>query len=107
MNRFEKEDLQREMAEVERHLTACLRDPGFGGAIGEILRDVGESKGKRLRPRLLLLAGRYGERFETARERLCRLGALVERGEYPCDMERLGAMVEDICWRNAMEYFGF
>ena len=78
MNRFEEAELQTEMAEVEKHLAACLRDPGFGGAVGEILRDVGESKGKRLRPRLLLLAGRYGARFETARERLCRLGALVE-----------------------------
>ena len=36
------------------------------------------SRGKRLRPRLLLMASRYGENYQTVRKRLCRLGALVE-----------------------------
>ena len=46
-------------------------------------------------------------RHEYFRRILCnKLGAMVERGEYPCDMEALGAMVEDICWRNAVGYFG-
>ena len=38
---------------------------------------------------------------------LVEMGAEVERGEYPCDMETLGEMVQDICWRNAVKYFGF
>ena len=47
-------------------------------------------------------------RHEYFRRILCdKLGALVERGEYPCDMETLGRMVEDICYRNALSYFGF
>lgn len=47
-------------------------------------------------------------RHEYFRRILCdKLGALVERGEYPADLEFLGEMVEDICWRNAVEYFGF
>ena len=47
-------------------------------------------------------------RHEYFRRILCeKLGALVERGEYPCDMETLGRMVEDICYRNAVSYFGF
>lgn len=47
-------------------------------------------------------------RHEYYRRILCnKLGALVERGEYPGDMELLGSMVEDICWRNAVKYFGF
>ena len=47
-------------------------------------------------------------RHEYFRRILCeKLGALVERGEYPCDLETLGAMVEDICWRNAVKFFGF
>ncbi len=47
-------------------------------------------------------------RHEYFRRILCdKLGAIVERGEYPCDMARLGEMVQDICWRNANEYFGF
>ena len=47
-------------------------------------------------------------RHEYFRRILCdKLGALVERGEYPCDMETLGEMVQDICHRNAVNYFGF
>ena len=47
-------------------------------------------------------------RHEYFRRILCdKLGAIVERGEYPCDMARLGEMVQDICWRNANAYFGF
>ena len=47
-------------------------------------------------------------RHEYFRRILCdKLGGMVERGEYPADLETLGAMVEDICWRNAMEYFRF
>ena len=47
-------------------------------------------------------------RHEYFRRILCdKLGALVERGEYPCDMETLGEMVQDICYRNAVNYFGF
>ena len=47
-------------------------------------------------------------RHEYFRRILCdKLGGMVERGEYPADLEILGQMVEDICWRNAMEYFRF
>ena len=47
-------------------------------------------------------------RHEYFRRILCdKLGTLVEQGQYPCDMETLGAMVEDICHRNAVRYFGF
>ena len=33
--------------------------------------------------------------------------AMVEDGQYPCDMVLLGGLVEDICWKNAVSYFGF
>ncbi len=47
-------------------------------------------------------------RHEYFRRILCnKIGTLVEQGQYPCDMETLGAMVEDICYRNAVNYFGF
>lgn len=47
-------------------------------------------------------------RHEYYRRILCdRIGSLVERGEYPWDMELLGKMVEDICWKNAFGYFSF
>ena len=47
-------------------------------------------------------------RHEYFRRILCeKLGGLVERGEYPCDWKTLGELVEDVCWRNAVKYFGF
>jgi len=47
-------------------------------------------------------------RHEYFRRILCdKLGQLVESGQYPCDMDLLGQLVEDICHRNAVTYFGF
>lgn len=47
-------------------------------------------------------------RHEYFRRILCdKLGALVEDGQYPADLAALGALVEDVCWRNAVNYFGF
>ncbi len=47
-------------------------------------------------------------RHDYFRRILCNLiGTWVENGEYPCDMEALGRMVQDISYNNAKEYFGF
>lgn len=47
-------------------------------------------------------------RHEYYRRILCeKIGVLVETGQYPYDMKFLGTMVEDICWKNAVNYFGF
>ena len=47
-------------------------------------------------------------RHEYFRRILCNLfGQLVEDGEYPADMERLGAMVENISYNNTLRYFDF
>ena len=47
-------------------------------------------------------------RHEYFRRILCnKLGSMVERGEYPYDMAALGIIVEDLCWRNAVNYFNF
>jgi glucuronate isomerase len=46
-------------------------------------------------------------RHEYFRRVLCNLiGSDVERGELPHDLPLLGAMVQDICFRNAEAYFG-
>ncbi|MEI6891317.1 MAG: glucuronate isomerase [Pontiella sp.] len=46
-------------------------------------------------------------RHEYFRRILCNLiGRDVENGELPADMELLGKMVENICYHNAVEYFG-
>lgn len=45
-------------------------------------------------------------RHEYFRRILCdKLGKLVEAGLYPNDLSMLGAMVEDICWKNAVHFF--
>ncbi len=47
-------------------------------------------------------------RHEYFRRILCNLlGTWVENGEYPCDYEMLSEIVEDICYNNAYNYFGF
>ena len=47
-------------------------------------------------------------RHEYYRRILCqRLGELVACGQYPDDTETLGKIVEDVCWKNAVEFFGF
>jgi glucuronate isomerase len=46
-------------------------------------------------------------RHEYFRRILCNLlGRDVENGELPPDMDMLGRMVEDICFNNAVKYFG-
>ena len=46
-------------------------------------------------------------RHEYFRRILCDLlGNWVENGEYPADMATLGALVQDISYRNAENYFG-
>ena len=46
-------------------------------------------------------------RHEYFRRILCNLiGTDVENGEIPADMELLGGMVENICFNNAVDYFG-
>jgi glucuronate isomerase len=46
-------------------------------------------------------------RHEYFRRILCNLlGDDVENGELPYDIELIGNMVKDICYRNAVDYFG-
>ena len=46
-------------------------------------------------------------RHEYFRRILCNLiGTDVERGELPEDLEHLGKVVQDICYNNAVAYFG-
>lgn len=47
-------------------------------------------------------------RHEYFRRILCNLiGGWVDRGEYPYHREWLFSLVKDICYNNAVEYFGF
>ncbi|MCB9783051.1 MAG: glucuronate isomerase [Candidatus Omnitrophica bacterium] len=47
-------------------------------------------------------------RHEYFRRLLCNLlGSEIERGLLPRDMELIGQLVEDVCYNNAANYFGF
>jgi glucuronate isomerase len=47
-------------------------------------------------------------RHEYFRRILCNfIGKEVEKGEWPADWDGLGRMVENICYHNALNYFGF
>jgi glucuronate isomerase len=47
-------------------------------------------------------------RHDYFRRLLCQiLGDDVRRGRLPNDMDALGALVTDVCFRNAQRYFGF
>jgi glucuronate isomerase len=47
-------------------------------------------------------------RHDYFRRILCAtLGREMEAGTLPRDMELVGGMVEDVCYRNAREYFDF
>jgi glucuronate isomerase len=46
-------------------------------------------------------------RHEYFRRLLCDLlGRDVEAGRLPADLPHLGGIVQDICWNNAVRYFG-
>lgn len=46
-------------------------------------------------------------RHDYFRRELCNyLGSLVEKGRYPNDIEHLGKIIQDICYYNALHYFG-
>ncbi len=47
-------------------------------------------------------------RHEYFRRILCDyVGGLIERGEYPCDMEAAGKIISDISYYNTKNFFGF
>ncbi|MNT94022.1 Uronate isomerase [compost metagenome] len=47
-------------------------------------------------------------RHEYFRRLLCNLfGEEIEKGELPADMEWMGKIIKDICYRNAQQYFGW
>ena len=46
-------------------------------------------------------------RHEYFRRILCNLlGGWIDAGEIPADFEKLGKVVEDICFNNAANFFG-
>ncbi|MCL2008815.1 MAG: polyprenyl synthetase family protein [Treponema sp.] len=71
-------ELQSELALVEKYLLEFINFGKEDKTLGEIVKCVIENSGKMIRPSLLLLSGRFGPGYPECRERLCKLGALLE-----------------------------
>jgi heptaprenyl diphosphate synthase len=73
----------------------------FGGSkVDAVIEDAAGSRGKMLRPRLLLLASGFGPKAGTAAERLCKLGAMVE-------MTHMASLIHDDIVDEATHRRGF
>lgn len=70
--------LARELEQVERHLWELGQDPLGREPLSTIVKTAMEQKGKRIRPVLILLAGRLGKDYPNTGERLYRLATVVE-----------------------------
>ena len=66
------------MKAVEGYIDLFSVHSFSGSEVGTVLDDVVSTRGKMIRPRLLLLAGEFGSACKTAQDRLCKLAAIVE-----------------------------
>ena len=71
-------ELRADMEGVDAVLDRLLTVEPELGRLGDILREVAASRGKRYRPLLLLLAARCGPDWQTKRPALHALGAVIE-----------------------------
>ena len=70
--------LQNELKHVSDEMERLLPREWNQGKVGEIVQAVLAGRGKGYRPSLLLLMGRIGPNYSACKQRLYRLGALVE-----------------------------
>jgi heptaprenyl diphosphate synthase len=63
---------------IRKFSARCAWKHFVGNKVDAVIEDATSSRGKMLRPRLLLLASGFGPKAGTAAERLCKLGAMVE-----------------------------
>lgn len=66
------------MASVQGYIREFTKHSFTGTPTGAVLDDAVATVGKMLRSRLVLLAGQFGSDPEAARERLCKLAAIIE-----------------------------
>lgn len=70
--------METELTLVDSYMREFLPVTSVDKAVDEIVEAVLESKGKRIRPKMVILAGSYGKHFKESRMRLCQLGAMIE-----------------------------
>ncbi|MDR2314313.1 MAG: polyprenyl synthetase family protein [Spirochaetaceae bacterium] len=72
------EGLMDDLKLVDVYVDEYLRDESGHTALRSMLNIINATGGKKVRPMVLLLAGRFGPRWPECRERLCKMGAAVE-----------------------------
>lgn len=70
--------LREELAQVDKYIDVFLETELETGVTADLFDLVRGTRGKMVRPILLLLAGRFGPDYCAARDRLCKLAAVVE-----------------------------
>jgi heptaprenyl diphosphate synthase len=76
---FHKIDgLQEDLRLVDVYVDEYLRDESGHTALRSVLNAINTTGGKKVRPMVLLLSGRFGPQWPECRERLCKMGAAVE-----------------------------
>ena len=79
MGSFDKiEGLMDDLKLVDVYVDEYLRDESGHTALRSVLNAISATGGKKVRPMLLLLSGRFGPKWPECRERLCKMGAAVE-----------------------------
>ncbi|MDR2712400.1 MAG: polyprenyl synthetase family protein [Clostridiales bacterium] len=72
------EGLNPELDFVDSYINEFLCTEEETDAVARVLSEVSNTRGKMIRPLLLLLAARFGPQYEPLRRQLCKLGAVIE-----------------------------
>jgi len=72
------QDLSEELSLVDAYIDEVLRTDPETAAVDKVFDCVRGTRGKMIRPMLLLLAARFGPRYRDTRQYLCKVAALVE-----------------------------
>ena len=71
-------ELKTELSHVSSDMEVLLPESWLTGTVGEIITDVMNSRGKGVRPSLLLLMAKLGPNYLQNQQRLFRLASLSE-----------------------------
>ncbi|MDR1238841.1 MAG: polyprenyl synthetase family protein [Treponema sp.] len=79
MAAFDKiEGLSDDLKLVDVYVDEYLRDESGHTALRSVLNTITTGGGKKVRPLVLLLSGRFGPKWPKCRDQLCKMGATVE-----------------------------
>ena len=75
---FEGKGLHPELVFVDSYINEFLCTEEETGAVARVLNEISHTRGKMIRPLLLLLAARFGPQYLALRRQLAKLGAAIE-----------------------------